>query len=161
MVSIVKKAQERIDAGGNSRQLLPDLNEVITVTKNVDTTIKIDIDDVKDEIEYWNSSVVCYVLGANPPFLVMVGYLRQIWANKGIEKIVAVNKGVFIVRFHTVDQRDAVLTDGFQFFDKKLLVVKKWDSEMNVQKEELKTIPICIQLPALDLKYWGESAYSS
>ena len=125
---------------------------MITVTKNVVTIIKIDIDDVKDEIEYWNSSVVCYVLGANPPFLVMDGYLRRIWAKKGIEKVVAVNKGVFIVRFHTMDQRDVVLTYGFQFFDKNPFIVKKWDSEMNVQKEELKTIPIWIQLPALDLK---------
>ena len=70
----------------------------------------------------------------------------------------AVNKGVFIVRFFNVDQRDSVLNEGFQFFDKEPLIVKKWDSEMNIHKEDLKTVAMWIQLPALDLKYWGEKS---
>ena len=66
----------------------------------------------------------CYVVGANPPFPVMGGYLRRIWAKKGIDKIVVVNKGIFLVQFHNIEYKDVILNEGIQFFDKKALIVK-------------------------------------
>ena len=71
-LSIMKKTQDKMDsiAEGNnySRQSLSDFDDVVTLNNNVEEpAIKIDLDDVKDESGYWNSSVVCYVLGANPP----------------------------------------------------------------------------------------------
>ena len=36
--------------------------------------------DVVDEIHYWQSAVLCMVLGANPPFEVMKGFFKRIWA---------------------------------------------------------------------------------
>lgn len=32
------------------------------------STIKIDFEDVNDEITYWEHAIVCYVIGANLPF---------------------------------------------------------------------------------------------
>ncbi|XP_010694020.1 uncharacterized protein LOC104906887 [Beta vulgaris subsp. vulgaris] len=162
-LTIMKKTQGRLEAinGGKTqaRTLLNDFEKVQNDDHSIvkeSLAIKIEFEDVKEEIEYWESAVVCYVVGANPPYPVMEGFLRRVWAKKGIEKIVAVNKGVFLVRFHNVDQRDEVLNYGFQFFDKKPLIVKQWHAEMDFQKEDIKTVPIWIQLPALDLKYWGE-----
>lgn len=54
---------------------------------------RIDVDDVKSEIDYWSSSLVCYALGANPPFAVMNGYLRRIWGKYNIEKILLMPNG--------------------------------------------------------------------
>lgn len=48
--------------------------------------VKIEFDDVADEIDYWNSSLICYVIGANPPFNVMYGFLNRIWKKAGIDK---------------------------------------------------------------------------
>ena len=58
-------------------------------------SIKIDYEDVKDEIEYWENVVVCYVIGANPPFPVIEGFIRRIWGKFGIDKDGAVGKGFF------------------------------------------------------------------
>lgn len=124
---------------------------------NQSVSIKIDYEDIKDEIEYWENAVVCYVVGANPPFPVMEGFLRRIWGKFGIDKIGAVGKGFFLVRLNTKEQRDAILNGGFQFFDKKPMIVKAWHQDLNLQKENMKRLPIWIQLPQLDLKYWGES----
>lgn len=52
------------------------------------------------------------MLGANPPFTIMDGFFTRIWEKKGIEKVVAVNKGVFIVRFFNIEQCDAILNEG-------------------------------------------------
>ena len=40
---------------------------------------KVDFDDVKDEINYWQQAVLCFVLGANPPFAVVQGFIQKKW----------------------------------------------------------------------------------
>lgn len=46
---------------------------------------------------------------------------------------------------------------GYYFFDKKPLVIKPWSVEVDFTKEDVKTIPIWVQLRLL-LKYWGEQS---
>jgi len=66
---------------------------------------KIEKGDVEAEIEYWNNAVLCSVLGANPPFEVIHGYVKRIWATYEIDKLIQVRKliqviqWVFLVRF--------------------------------------------------------------
>lgn len=86
-LSIMKKTQQQLDSmeEGNvqSHTLLHEFEKVQSPMPKLnaeikDSGIKIDFDDIQSEIEYWNSSVVCYVLGANPPFSMMEGYIRRI-----------------------------------------------------------------------------------
>lgn len=67
---------------------------VVNVNRNV---IKIDVEDVQPEVDFWNSSLICYVVGANPPPIVMEGYIRRLWKNNGVDKVVMLKKRVFIV----------------------------------------------------------------
>lgn len=50
---------------------------VIPETLN-DEFVQIEIEDIQDKIDYWNSYIVCYVIGANPPLPVMKGFIRRI-----------------------------------------------------------------------------------
>lgn len=59
--------------------------------KQVTGNVKITLDDIKDEIIYWKSAVICYVLDSNPPQIVMEGYFKRIWGTLGIDKIAQVN----------------------------------------------------------------------
>lgn len=43
--------------------------------------IQIDQDDMQEEVDYCNSAIVCFFLGANPPNVVTKGFLRRIWRN--------------------------------------------------------------------------------
>lgn len=74
--------------------------------------MKITVDDIKEEVEYWSSTIICYMLGSNPPLTVMDGYFRRIWGNMGIDKVALVNKGVFLVRFHTEESKIKVIEEG-------------------------------------------------
>lgn len=80
--------------------------------------------------------------GCQSPIPMMDGFLRRIWKSFGIDKIVVVNKGLFLVRCHNVVDRDKILNDGFNFFDNKPLIVKQWHAEMDFKKEELKTVSV-------------------
>ncbi|KAL2938255.1 LINE-1 retrotransposable element ORF2 protein [Bienertia sinuspersici] len=122
---------------------------------HVDAPVKIDLDDIDEELVYWSSAMVVYVLGANPPFSVFNGYCHRIWGKKGLDKVLLVGKGLYLVRFNSVEQREQIWNDEPKFFDSKPVIMKKWDPDMELHKETIKTVPIWIRFPKLELKYWG------
>lgn len=122
--------------------------------------VKITMDDIQEEVQFWDSSIVCFVLGANPPTNVIDGFVRRIWGKLGVDKVAGLGNGIHIVRFNAIENRDKVLAMGVQFFDKKPFIVKPWEQHMNMNKNDIKTVPIWIQLPELELDftYWGEKS---
>ncbi|KAJ8435084.1 hypothetical protein Cgig2_033624 [Carnegiea gigantea] len=117
-------------------------------------------EDVKDEIAYWSSSVLCSVLGANPPFVIIQAFIKRIWAQYEIEQILLVRNGIFLVRFKNIQDKQTVEKGGFYFFDNKLFVVKRWNANLDMNNENLHSLPLWIRLPNLELKYWGKSSLS-
>ncbi|XP_010675362.1 uncharacterized protein LOC104891376 [Beta vulgaris subsp. vulgaris] len=114
------------------------------------------MDDVQKEIDYWNSTIYCYVIGANPPIYVMEGFFRRLWKNLGIGKMAMAKKGIYVVRFTTMEKRDQVLAGNIPFFYSKPMMVKTWSSEVDMCKEDISVMPIWVHLK-LYFKYWGES----
>lgn len=74
----------------------------------------------------------------------------------GIDKIAVIGKGLFLIRFTTVENCQKIINGDPQFFDSKPLIVKLWNLDMEILKEDIKTVPIWIRLSNLDIKYWGE-----
>ena len=106
--------------------------------------VSIEMEDIQEEIDFWSSSIICYVVGANPPIQVMEGYIRQVWKTFNIVKVATVKKGIFLVRFKAVESRDRLLENHY-FFDKKLVILKPWHSEMGFEREIMKTIPVWVK----------------
>ena len=74
--------------------------------------VKITSEDIEDEINFWSSAMVCYVLGGNPPLAVMDGFCRRMWKDN-VDKVGSPRHGVFIVRFHSVAFRDQIVNGGY------------------------------------------------
>ncbi|XP_019244532.1 PREDICTED: uncharacterized protein LOC109224406 [Nicotiana attenuata] len=121
---------------------------------------EIETEDISSEIEYWKNAVVCYVLGAHPPFTVLNAYVRRIWGKHGINKVSMLKNGIVIVRFDSIMGKNEVLQGGIYHFDNKSFIVKAWNVDMEFTKEELYTVPIWIKLPGLDFKYWSPKGLS-
>uniref|UniRef100_A0A803QP78 CCHC-type domain-containing protein n=1 Tax=Cannabis sativa TaxID=3483 RepID=A0A803QP78_CANSA len=102
-------------------------------------------------------SIVCYVIGANPPINILDGFVRKIWKD-AVVKVGLLAKGIFIIRFQNLEMRDRILEQGYVFFDRKPMVMKPWNSVDDFTKEEVTSVPTWIQLQGLDIKYWGESS---
>ncbi|KAL2895004.1 6 7-dimethyl-8-ribityllumazine synthase [Bienertia sinuspersici] len=67
---------------------------------------------------------------------------------------------IFFVQFSTKENKNAVLTSRYYFFDCKPLIVKPWTPEFDYSKEDIKKVPIWSRLPNLEIKYWrGHSLY--
>ncbi|XP_074282714.1 uncharacterized protein LOC141607254 [Silene latifolia] len=118
-------------------------------------TLKLDIEDVQSEIEYWSNAIYCYVLGANPPGYVLGGFVRRAWRFHDIDTVSTLANGICVVRFKDVASKQTVLRSGPIFFDNKPLVVKDWTPDTKMVKSELEIVPIWIRFYGLDLKFWG------
>lgn len=123
---------------------------------NTPPPIQIDYEDVADENVFWESAVICYVMGANPPLHVIDGFVRRIWNAESIDKIGLVGKGVFLVRMKTIEAMIAACGSSGMLFDKKPFIVKPWTKNASFEKETLNSIPIWVCFPGLGKHYWGE-----
>uniref|UniRef100_A0A803PSW3 CCHC-type domain-containing protein n=1 Tax=Cannabis sativa TaxID=3483 RepID=A0A803PSW3_CANSA len=119
--------------------------------------VKIEFADIEDEVNFWQQSVVCYVIGVNPPISILEGFVRRIWKDE-VVKVGLLAKGIFIIRFQSLEQRDKVMQQGYVFFDRKPMVMKPWNPIDDFTKEEVTNVPTWVQLKGLDIKYWGEAS---
>ncbi|KAJ8419256.1 hypothetical protein Cgig2_017471 [Carnegiea gigantea] len=123
------------------------------------TCANISPEDVYPKIACWHSAVICSV--PNLPLDVMEGFLRRIWKPYSIDKICLARHGLFLVRFHNLGDQQVVVEKGiFFFFDKKPLLVKPWNPELDLKIVSLTSLPVWVQLHDLDLKYWGLGSLS-
>ena len=60
---------------------------------------KVDLEDIEQEVNYWQNAVICCVLGANPPISVMECFVRRIWKEFTINKVLLVQKGTLLNPF--------------------------------------------------------------
>lgn len=59
--------------------------------------------------------------------MVMKGYFKRIWGKIGIDKIAMIGKGIFLVRFTSLESCLTVKNERFRFFDQKPLITKLWN----------------------------------
>ncbi|XP_062094166.1 uncharacterized protein LOC133800227 [Humulus lupulus] len=121
---------------------------------------QVDLDEVQVESLFWSSTVVCQVLGANPPFAIFEGFIKRIWGKLGIERIARLNNGLTLVNFRDELTRDLVLEAGVLHFDRKPAIVKPWSADLDTLKA-VKSVPVWVRLPGLGLQYWGTKCLSA
>ena len=65
--------------------------------------MKISDSKIKEELQYWKSFVICYVLGANPSIHVIKGFVKIILKTEEIDKIGSVAKGIYLVHMKSIE----------------------------------------------------------
>ncbi|RAL44030.1 hypothetical protein DM860_014167 [Cuscuta australis] len=88
------------------------------------------------------------------------GFLTRIWKVFDIDDISFLKKGQFLVRFHKEEDRDEIIKRKYYLMDNKPVYVQKWYPGYKVNLMERKDIPIWVQFPELEMKYWSLSALS-
>ncbi|XP_062100689.1 uncharacterized protein LOC133806613 [Humulus lupulus] len=120
----------------------------------------LDMEEVEIEASFWKNAIVCIVLGANPPFRVFEGFVKRVWGNLGVDKIVRMHSGFTLVNFRDEATQDLILETGVIHFDKKPVVLRPWTSDMDSVRM-VKSVPVWIRLNGLGLQYWGKNSLSA
>ena len=64
------------------------------------------------------------------------------------------------MRFKTAQDKEAVLSKGIYYFDEKPFIIKAWNENLKLDTSSISSLPIWIQFPKLDVKYWGVESLS-
>ena len=104
---------------------------------NVIEPVHIDIEDIQEELDFWSSSIICYVVGVNPSVQMIHGFLRRAWKAYNVDKVAMIKKVIFLVTFRAMASKDKVLE---VHFDKKPVIVKPWIPKIGFEKDDLKTL---------------------
>ncbi|KAJ8423240.1 LOW QUALITY PROTEIN: hypothetical protein Cgig2_030093 [Carnegiea gigantea] len=130
-----------------------ELKSVPTEVINETKVAKNGMVDVENKIKYWQHAVLYSMLGANPPYEVMQGFIKRIWPAYEIDYS-------SLKRSILNQDKIAVEEKGVYFFDAKPFLVKGWNPKMDLKTKEIKSFPIWIQLLDLDFKFWHSESLS-
>ena len=115
---------------------------------------KLDAEDIIEEVKYWQNAIVCCVLWADSPFEVIEGYVRCLWKDFAIDKVILIKQNLYLVRFVEYQAAVTVTQKGF-YHNHKPLIVKARTLEMETNINAISSLPIWIQFLDLDIKCWG------
>ncbi|XP_074314191.1 uncharacterized protein LOC141649398 [Silene latifolia] len=59
-------------------------------------------------------------------------------------------------RFKEIKDKEAILAAGYHMFDNKPLIVRPWQVDVDLLKEDVKIVPAWVRLHGLPLKFWGK-----
>ena len=121
---------------------------------------QLDLEEIEEQASFWNTAIVCIVLGANPPIAVFEGFIRRIWGKLGIERVARMNAGFTIVKFRDISTRDLVLESGVIHFDRKPVILRPWSIDIDTLRL-VKSVPVWVRLHDLGLQYWGTKCLSA
>ncbi|KAF4386170.1 hypothetical protein F8388_016422 [Cannabis sativa] len=62
------------------------------------------------------------------------GFIKRIWRHIGVAQIAKITLGLIMVKFNDESTRDQVLESRVLQFDKKLVIVRPWSTDLNALK---------------------------
>lgn len=102
--------------------------------------------------------MACYILGIKAQFRIVNGFIRRVWRKFAVHKIIMLENGVFMVKFHTIKDNERELEAGPILYDSKPVIVKRWTPKLDITLENVKVVPTWTRFRRLLLKYWGQSS---
>lgn len=70
------------------------------------------------------------------------GYLRRIWGSKWVDKVLQLEKGVYMVRFLIMEAREDVMKKDMLQFDNKPLNVYRWSEDFHLDKASISKVQV-------------------
>ncbi|VFQ88410.1 unnamed protein product [Cuscuta campestris] len=148
------------EAVGDKEELDCKLHFIAAIEHNGCKIAKMTKDDIVETSSYWETAILMCILGANPPVEVVEGFAKRIWKHADILDVTMLKPGQFVFRFGRTEDTEEILKKSYYFFDNKPVYVRKWQPGSRVNLDALTDIPIWIQLPDLDPKFWSISGLS-
>ncbi|CAI9095384.1 OLC1v1031323C1 [Oldenlandia corymbosa var. corymbosa] len=91
---------------------------------------KVQEKDLMPEIDYWKSSVLSFVLGASLPFKVMDAFYRRLWKHIGVDKVLVLPNGLYVIHFKTFEVAGEAVKEPITYLGSNPVIIKPWNVEL-------------------------------
>jgi hypothetical protein len=120
--------------------------------------VEIDEEDILSELLYWKSALIMYVIGGDLSMNAVKGFMTTQWNFVKLPDMLYNEEGYFILRFHSIQEKEEVLMKGPYTIHKMPMLLRDWKPDFSLKKDMLRTIPIWVKLPQLPLYLWGQKS---
>ncbi|KAI8531013.1 hypothetical protein RHMOL_Rhmol11G0104400 [Rhododendron molle] len=105
-------------------------------------------------LDKWKDCVVGYFLDRKLHFKAVKSIAESVWARFGLVDALGNEEGFFFFQFNKPGAFRDLVEAGPWHFGGKLLILKQWHPQMNLEKDQLKNIPIWAQCYNIPLELW-------
>jgi hypothetical protein len=127
---------------------------------NGEIEVEIDATDIINEVKFWDSALIMYVLGGELSMNGVKQFMTKMWNFVQLPYMYYNEEGYFIMRFHSYADRDKVFMNGPYTIRNMPMLLREWKPNFNLKNDMLRTIPIWVKLPQLPLYLWGVKSLS-
>ncbi|XP_019229452.1 PREDICTED: uncharacterized protein LOC109210484 [Nicotiana attenuata] len=126
------------------------------VMKEATKIVRLNRAEVAEQTQKWKETVIGYVLGENPSFKEMLKFVYEVWNFINAPQVFLHDDGYFIFRFNSDDDKNSLIQQGPYTFHNRLLILKQWEPNFQMNKELTRKIPIWVIFPGLPIQYWTQ-----
>jgi len=117
-------------------------------------TVAPPLDVFEDGCELWKSTLVGHFVGQKLPYPVVNSIAKRIWGFYGLSEVLSLDNGFFLFTFDSVDHATNVLERAPWHMANRPLVLKRWQPNMQLLKNDLARILVWVRLYNVPLEYW-------
>ena len=125
---------------------------------NGEVEVLIAKEDIRAEIQFWEPSLVLYVLGGEMSMNGVKNFMARFWNFVPLPDIYYNEEGYFILRFKDFNDRDEVLMRGPYTFRSMPILIREWRPDFNLKTDFLRTLPLWVKFPQLPIYLWGDTS---
>lgn len=116
--------------------------------------------EIAENVERWNNTLIGYVMGVKKNFLHLKACVSRIWKPKRSFDVYSRVNGYFFFKFGMKEDCVSVLHEEPWHFDGRLIIPKRWNEKLGMERDLLSSIPVWIKFPSLPLCLWSEKIIS-
>ncbi|KAL9233004.1 hypothetical protein vseg_008050 [Gypsophila vaccaria] len=120
----------------------------------------IEMDDVADELAYWEFTLVGTVLGKRVTKAQLEGLVHKNWNHVTAPDILYFSRGWFYFRFANLEDMNSIIQGNSWNVNGFPLIFKKWAPNISSQLDDITTVPVWVLFPGLDPYFWSPKALS-
>ena len=108
----------------------------------------------------WDNCIVGHFVGTKLSFPVVNLIARKIWTREGLVEVLAQEHGFYFFKFSNSQGKDAILDRGPWLFVGRQYVLQNYELGLKLNKEEVRKLPVWVQLHNVPVEYWTEEGLS-
>ncbi|KAL9230928.1 hypothetical protein vseg_006216 [Gypsophila vaccaria] len=126
----------------------------------VDDKIVIDLEDVKEEIEFWGTALVGTVLGRRVNLAQLHSLVHKHWNHVSAPDVMYFSRGWFYFRFENTENMNTILHGPTWNLNGYPPLFKPWSHTISHELEAVSLVPTWVLFPNLDPYLWSAKAVS-
>ncbi|GKB97025.1 putative reverse transcriptase domain-containing protein [Tanacetum coccineum] len=124
--------------------------------------VVVPVESIRAISERFANTAYGFFLGKRVAYPVVANYVRNTWGKYGLVKsMLNSSTGIFSFQFSSMDGLDAMLENGPWFIRNNPLILKKWNPDVNLLKEDVGNVPVWVKLHGVPVTAFSEDGLSA